>query len=147
MGLSSIISRVLPVAVAAVTGGPAAAFTTAISVEEQKKQEKKQKQQINARNAAIRQENAKMAEIFGTGNVSSIQPCMDKEYQHNKRVLDPALALFFLTLEVILLVLYQISFLKLDHLFLNNQLDNPPSRQDQILEVKKVNPLELQRVL
>ncbi len=76
MGLSSIISRVLPVAVAAVTGGPAAAFTTAISVEEQKKAEKKQQQQINARNAAIRQENAKMAEIFGTGNVSSIQQPM-----------------------------------------------------------------------
>lgn len=73
MGLSSIISRVLPVAVAAVTGGPAAAFTTAISVEEQKKAEKRQKQQINARNELIRQENAKMAEIFGTGNVSSIQ--------------------------------------------------------------------------
>jgi len=73
MGLSSIISRVLPVAVAAVTGGPAAAFTTAISVEEQKKAEKRQKQQVNARNQLIRQENAKMAEIFGTGNVSSIQ--------------------------------------------------------------------------
>jgi len=76
MGLSSIISRVLPVAVAAVTGGPAAAFTTAISVEEQKKAQKKQKQQINARNALIRQENAKMAEIFGTGNVSSVQQPM-----------------------------------------------------------------------
>ena len=76
MGLSSIISRVLPVAVAAVTGGPAAAFTTAISVEEQKKAEKKQKQQINARNQLIRQENAKMAEIFGSGNVSSVQQPM-----------------------------------------------------------------------
>ena len=76
MGISSIVSRVLPVAIAAVTGGPAAAFTTAISVEEQKKAEKKQKQQINARNAAIRQENAKMAEIFGTGNVSSVQQPM-----------------------------------------------------------------------
>ena len=73
MGLSSIISRVLPVTVAAVTGGPAAAFTAAITVEEQKKAEKRQKQQINARNELIRQENAKMAEIFGTGNVSSIQ--------------------------------------------------------------------------
>ena len=76
MGLSSLISRVVPVAVAAVTGGPAAAFTTAINVEEQKKAEKRQKQQINARNQAIAQENAKMAEIFGTGNVSSIQPSM-----------------------------------------------------------------------
>jgi hypothetical protein len=76
MGLSSIISRVLPVAVAAVTGGPAAAFTTAISVEEQKRAEKKQKQQINARNQLIRQENAKMAEIFGSGNVSQIQQPM-----------------------------------------------------------------------
>jgi len=76
MGLSSIISRVLPVAVAAVTGGPAAAFTTAISVEEQKRAEKRQKKQINARNELIRQENAKMAEIFGSGNVSQIQPPM-----------------------------------------------------------------------
>jgi len=76
MGLSSIISRVLPVAVAAVTGGTAAAFTTAISVEEQKRAEKRQKQQINARNQAIAQENARMAEIFGTGNVSSVQAPM-----------------------------------------------------------------------
>ena len=95
MGLSSIISRVLPVAVAAVTGGPAAAFTTAISVEEQKKAEKRQKQQINARNELIRQENAKMAEIFGTGNVSSIQaPSYGQESQHNKRALAQALAVF-----------------------------------------------------
>ena len=76
MGLSSLISRVLPVTVAAVTGGPAAAFTAAIGVEEQKRAEKKQKQQINARNQLIRQENAKMAEIFGSGNVSSIQQPM-----------------------------------------------------------------------
>jgi len=76
MGISSIVSRILPVAVAAVTGGPAAAFGAAIATEEQKKAEKLQKQQINARNALIRQENAKMAEIFGTGNFSSIQAPM-----------------------------------------------------------------------
>jgi len=76
MGISSIVSRILPVAVAAVTGGPAAAFGAAIATEEQKKAEKRQKQQINARNALIRQENAKMAEIFGTGNVSTIQQPM-----------------------------------------------------------------------
>jgi len=76
MGISSIVSRILPVAVAAVTGGPAAAFGAAIATEEQKKAEKRQKQQINARNALIRQENEKMAEIFGTGNVSSIQAPM-----------------------------------------------------------------------
>ena len=76
MGLSSIISRVLPVAVAAVTGGPAAAFTAVMTVEQQKKAEKRQKQQINARNQLINQENAKMAEIFGSGNYSSVQPPM-----------------------------------------------------------------------
>ena len=76
MGISSLVSRILPVTLAAVTGGPAAAFATAVSVDQQKKAEKKQKQQINARNQLIEQENAKMAEIFGTGNVSSIQPAM-----------------------------------------------------------------------
>ena len=76
MGLRSLVTRVLPVAVAAVTGGPAAAFTTAVATEQQKSAERKQKQQINARNQAIRQENAKMSEIFGTGNFSSIQQPM-----------------------------------------------------------------------
>ncbi len=76
MSLSSFFDRVIPIAVGAATGGPAGAFSAFVTVDQQKKAEKKQKEQINARNQFIRQENAKMAEIFGTGNVSSIQPSM-----------------------------------------------------------------------
>lgn len=47
MGISSIISRVLPVAVAAVSGGPIAAASTAFSVESQKRQEKRIKDNNN----------------------------------------------------------------------------------------------------
>jgi hypothetical protein len=73
MGIASIVSRVLPVAFAAAAGGPTAAFAAAASTEAQKKAEKSQKQQIAARKNFIEQENARMSEIFGTGNVSSLQ--------------------------------------------------------------------------
>lgn len=76
MSLGSVLSRVVPIAIGAATGGPAGAFAAIVSTSEGKKAVKKQKEQINATNQLIRQENAKMAEIFGTGNVSSVQPSM-----------------------------------------------------------------------
>ena len=51
MSISSIVSRVLPVAFAAATGGPAAAFATAAATEQAKRDEKKIKRQINEYNA------------------------------------------------------------------------------------------------
>ena len=76
MGLGSILDRIVPAAIGYATGGPVGAFTATVSTEQQKTAEKRQKQQINARNKLIAQENAKMAEIFGSGNYSSIQQPM-----------------------------------------------------------------------
>lgn len=73
MSLSSFIKRALPVAVAAATGGASAVFTTGVALSKQADAEKKQKRLINEQNAQIAQENARMAEIFGTGNISTIQ--------------------------------------------------------------------------
>ena len=54
MSLSSIISRVVPVAVAAVTGGPIAATTTAIATERNKRAQARAKSEFNeARNREL----------------------------------------------------------------------------------------------
>lgn len=50
MGLGSLLSRVIPVAVGAVTGGPVGAFAAGVGVSEQKKVERQQKQAINELN-------------------------------------------------------------------------------------------------
>ena len=81
MGISSLVSRALPVAFSYVAGGPIAAVSTAMETEQQKKAEKQQKQQFAARQNLIEQENARMAEIFGTGNVSTIQRPMGSRIQ------------------------------------------------------------------
>jgi len=73
MGLSSIISRVIPVAVGYATGGPVGAFTAAASTEQQKRQIKKEETAINAYNTEQRRRQKEMSEIFGSGNVSSLQ--------------------------------------------------------------------------
>ena len=73
MSLGSIFRRVIPVAAAAATGGPLAAFTTTVALGQQNKEEKAIKRQIAAQNEQIQQENRRMAEIFGTGNISSVQ--------------------------------------------------------------------------
>lgn len=51
MSISSIVSRALPIAIGAVTGGPVGAFTAATAVESVKRQEKQQERAINAYNA------------------------------------------------------------------------------------------------
>lgn len=47
MGISSIVSRIVPVAVGFATGGPVGATTAALSTEAAKRQEKKIKEQNN----------------------------------------------------------------------------------------------------
>lgn len=69
MGLGSFISRALPVAIGAVTGGPVGAYTALTVTEAQKRQEKKQKEQINAYNTEIvRRSNM----AFGDPNFGSV---------------------------------------------------------------------------
>ena len=71
MGISSVISRIAPVAIAAVTGGPVVAATTALSVEQQKRAEARQKR-IN--NQAINQYNQEMKNMAGDPFLSSYNP-------------------------------------------------------------------------
>ena len=55
MSLSSLISRVIPTAIGAVTGGPVGAFAAATATENAKKQERRQKEAINEYNAQQKQ--------------------------------------------------------------------------------------------
>ena len=73
MGLSSLVSRIIPAAVGAVTGGPVGAFAAITATEQQKRQERRQKEAVNAYNQQVREENKRMAEIFSGRGLSSIQ--------------------------------------------------------------------------
>ena len=57
MGLSSIISRVIPIAIGAATGGLPGAASAAMATESQKRQGRSIKRQINAENTALRKAN------------------------------------------------------------------------------------------
>ena len=75
MSIGSIVSRVLPVAFAAATGGPAAAVAAAAATEQAKRDEKKIKRQINEYNAEqqrIREQNM----AFGDPNAPGAFPTM-----------------------------------------------------------------------
>jgi hypothetical protein len=63
MSIGSIVSRVLPVAVGYVTGGPVGAFTSTIATAEAKKQERQVKRQVDQYNKAIQQ--AQEQEMIG----------------------------------------------------------------------------------
>ena len=76
MGLGSILSRALPTAIGFATGGPVGAAAALYSTESGKRAEARQKAQINRAIDAQRQEEKKLAEIFGSGNLSSIQAPM-----------------------------------------------------------------------
>ena len=71
MGISSIISRVVPVALAAATGGTSAAIATAYGSEQQKRAEARQKR-LN--NQAINQYNQEMNMAFQDPNFFSTVP-------------------------------------------------------------------------
>jgi hypothetical protein len=73
MSIGSFIKRAVPIAFAAATGGPGAVFAKGVQLSQEQRAEKTQKRIINEQNALIAQENARMAEIFGTGNISSVQ--------------------------------------------------------------------------
>jgi len=60
MSLSSLVKRIIPVAVGAVTGGPVGAFTAAITTDQALKAEKRAKQNFNAQ-VQQAQENQNMA--------------------------------------------------------------------------------------
>jgi hypothetical protein len=62
MGLSSIISRIVPVAIGVATGGPIGGYTAAVATEATKRQEKR----IARENERIKQENERIMEYFGT---------------------------------------------------------------------------------
>tara|TARA_R100001163_G_C5059286_1_gene195965 strand:- start:799 stop:1680 length:882 start_codon:yes stop_codon:yes gene_type:complete len=73
MSLGSFLKKAIPVAIAATTGGPVAVYTT---VAAQRQQDRARRQAIRERSelAAAQQERERqMSEIYGTGNVSSIQ--------------------------------------------------------------------------
>jgi hypothetical protein len=73
MGLGSFLNKAIPVAIAAATGGPVAAFGAAASVKQQERQTRIQKRQLSEIRAAEAERNRQMSEIYGTGNVSSVQ--------------------------------------------------------------------------
>jgi hypothetical protein len=58
MSLGSIFRRVVPIAVSEATGGPVAAFGTAVALKQQNQEEKKIKRQINEYNTQRQQEAA-----------------------------------------------------------------------------------------
>ena len=73
MSLGSFLKKAIPVAVAAATGGPVAAYGT---VAAQKEQDRQRRQAIRQRSeflAAQAERERQMSEIYGTGNVSSVQ--------------------------------------------------------------------------
>jgi len=63
MGISSLVSRVIPVAVGFATGGPVGAASAAVATEAAKKQERQVKQQVNAYNTRLQQ--AQEQEMIG----------------------------------------------------------------------------------
>ena len=76
MGISSLISRAVPVALGFATGGPVGAATAAFTTEAGKRSQAQDQRRINRINAQIIEEEKQMAEIFGTGNLTSVQAPM-----------------------------------------------------------------------
>ena len=73
MGLGSFLQKAVPVAIAAATGGPTAAYVAASNVKQQERQTRIQKRQLSEQRAIIAEREKQMSEIYGTGNVSTIQ--------------------------------------------------------------------------
>ena len=77
MSIGSIVSRVLPVAFAAATGGPPAAFAAAVATDQAKKDEKKIKRQINEYNAEqqrIKEQNMAIGDPNAPGAFPTMRP-------------------------------------------------------------------------
>lgn len=74
MGLGNLVKSLVPVGLTAVSGGSAGAiFSSLVASQESAKQQNRIKNQVRAYNQSIEEE-LRMAEIFGTGNVTTIQP-------------------------------------------------------------------------
>ena len=76
MGLSSLINRIVPVAVGFATGGPVGAVVGAYESESQKRAQDRQQRQYNRAVAQRKEEEKRMAEIFGSGSLTSVQAPM-----------------------------------------------------------------------
>lgn len=76
MGLSSIISRVVPAVVGYATGGPIGATRAVVATEAQKSAEARAKRNFNREQDRIKTEEQRMSEIFGSGNITSVQAPM-----------------------------------------------------------------------
>jgi len=74
VSIGSFIKKAIPVALGAFTGGPVGAYVAASNQKTADRQQRIAERRIAEQNRLISEENARMAEIFGTGNVSSIQP-------------------------------------------------------------------------
>ena len=72
MSIGSLLSRVVPTAIGYATGGPVGAVASFAAVEQQKGVER----DIKAQNNQIRKERQQQMEIFGRGNVQSLQASM-----------------------------------------------------------------------
>lgn len=73
MSLGSLLRKAIPVAVGAITGGPVGAYVGATQVKQAERQGRILKRQEAEQKRLIEQEQRQMAEIFGTGNISSVQ--------------------------------------------------------------------------
>ena len=73
MSLGRFLKKAIPVAIAGVTGGPVAVYGTVVAQKEQDRQRRQQIRQLSDIRATEAERNKQMAEIFGTGNYSSVQ--------------------------------------------------------------------------
>tara|TARA_B100000963_G_scaffold348049_1_gene355071 strand:+ start:1175 stop:2038 length:864 start_codon:yes stop_codon:yes gene_type:complete len=74
MPLKNIIKSAVPTLIGAATGGPIAAASAFYNSQAQQRAQKREQKQIDRFVQNQRQQEINMAEIFGSGNVSSIQP-------------------------------------------------------------------------
>lgn len=84
MGISSLVSRVIPTAIGFATGGPVGAFTALSATEAAKRQERQVKEQINAENARRKE----LMEYFG--NTRSSIPTIQSNLQATTPILSTA---------------------------------------------------------
>ena len=74
MPIGKLIKSVVPTAIGFATGGPIGASTAFYASQTQQRAEERQQRQIERIVQNRQQQEAQLAEIFGTGNVSTVQP-------------------------------------------------------------------------
>jgi len=145
--LSNLIKQVAPIVATVAPGTPigtAAAVVTYGQAKQEQSYQRKLAEEAKSNYETTRRNNMP----FGDPNAYQPVPVSrPSSIGTSNAGFGSSFGSFLSDVGTILLVLFQVSFLKLDHLFLNNLEDNPPSRQERILADKKVNPRELQKVL